>query len=989
MTPFWIVNFLEKGSIEPFFETYWKAYLQNNREANEGDKFFYITDATDTLLTKEKLQETASQRLSRDTSNEPKLIPAFKSNNDNEINVIFIGDITSEKTIKDFHNWAAYLMSQRMRGSEAAWYSISKVTFYGILMRPDSSTVDDNVVTKEIKGFLNELQTMEQMNVNYRPFQHILFLQSSENKEKHTAAEEALCIAAYHIARTNGACFEQNSNYCFHDINATGVFYEADVQKELDAFNLSQVIISDFTANAGPEFLDIKEAEKFVNDNGDFINRVTPKGISEYITSDCNCPDEVRIKRPVHPLNLLRIGKVWHEYYGKYIKGMKRELVNKIRRNLMSFEDNYRKQLSQHQIEFITENTNALQELVFQMFCDTGNRERFRHISLPQSLKVLELFEDKIRNNFSDNTGKADAFIIPEDLLKAAQKAQMNNWTSNHVLDVLTDKLQTLPLYNFARLIRVLLCGTLFGGLLNSLCGPLSWIAIPIILAIDLIVFSFRVKRIEALKDQYTGMKLIEMRTLMDNQVNLMIEKTKDEMSQYIIYLREKKLEWLQKSLSVISAPSFQFKVSDVFQPLVNVSSTKTSETKLLIPSKKTRANSIADLSGQSGSFGKYPLTSNISCAQIIDQNGQPCSISDITNNKKNTVQFLIQELMREHERVVDGTEETINFKTHDIKNRSMLLLLDVSGSMAGQPLEELRKYVMLLTSRGSIEWIAFSDNVCLTSRSNNADDLKAVNGTNYIPAINKALEWIKEGANYDDIILISDGYPFESANDIINASKHLNQPLNTVAIGDTAETILVDIALQTGGEEITIDSFENLSEKWDNEIMPRITAIDDGDYSFGDLLKRCQIVPAARALRAFALKQLDSSNITIPKLIGQYGDNNGLKEWISVTSQRNTLNIGSAKHQESVLFATAYTAGTDDMKRKLESIGATRIDVSKDEPDMIVSMLTEQPLDKIGDLQWAPTFSHDDKSANDTEMLRKMAEEHRIKAVNIYNNEL
>lgn len=986
MTPFWIVNFLEKGSVEPFFETYWKAWLQNNQDASDSDRFFYITDATDPSLTKERLQEIASQELSRDANGKQKLIPAFKKNNGNEINVIFLGDITQKNTIERLHTWAAYLMQQKMPGIGSPWYSISRVTIYAILIRPDSTTVIDSTLTKEVKGFLNELASLEQMDVNHRPFEHILFLQSPEGNDKRSAAEESMCLASYHIARTNGKCFEQSSDFRYHDANATAVFYEADVQKELDAYSLSQLMLNDFVANEGPEFLNIKEAEKFVDDCSDFTDSLTPKSISRSLVSGCKSPDAVRIKRPCHPLNIFRIGKVWREYYGQYIVDMKRQLVNKMRRNLLTFQEDYKKELALHQADFIKQSTNALQEYVFQMFCDTGSHDRFRHIGLPQSLKVLEIFERRIRDNFGDDSGKAKSFIIPDDLLQAAEKADTNHWDSGHVLDVLTDRLQSLPVYNIARLLRILVLGTMAGGLLSFL-HPLGWLAIPLVLIIDLLVFNAKVKRIEALKNQFVGIKLVEMRNLMDKHLNLLIEKTKNEMAQYINWLRENKLMWLQSSLSTLSAPSFQFRVSEVFQPLVSSSSTESEKPQLLIPARSFKAETYTESASHSGSFGNNPLTNNVPTAHIQSNTGGTCSIYDLMTGRKDTVQYLVQQLMHQHLAVAGGAEEDVDFSVHQSSTQSLLLLLDVSGSMSGQAIDELKQYVNELTAKGEVEWIAFSDDVCYTSRESSADKLHTVGGTNYIPAISRAAEWIRSGAYYDSIIIISDGMPFESIDDIIKAAQALNQPLNTISIGQAAENVLVDIAIQTGGEEVTIDTFNDLSEKWENDILPRMAAIDSGEYSFGNLLKKGLIVHAAKALHDFAIKQLAISNISLPELIYKYGNDKGLKEWLERSQQRNTLDQGATLHSENCNCSTAPNNDKDHLEQKLHSIGISQLTLSEEEPDMIASLLTEQPLDKIGDLQWAQALDAKDQSLNRPSIINQTLQQLQLKPINVYNN--
>ena len=228
---------------------------------------------------------------------------------------------------------------------------------------------------------------------------------------------------------------------------------------------------------------------------------------------------------------------------------------------------------------------------------------------------------------------------------------------------------------------------------------------------------------------------------------------------------------------------------------------------------------------------------------------------------------------------------------------------------------------------------------------------------------------------------------PFESIDDIIKAAQALNQPLNTISIGQAAENVLVDIAIQTGGEEVTIDTFNDLSEKWENDILPRMAAIDSGEYSFGNLLKKGLIVHAAKALHDFAIKQLAISNISLPELIYKYGNDKGLKEWLERSQQRNTLDQGATLHSENCNCSTAPNNDKDHLEQKLHSIGISQLTLSEEEPDMIASLLTEQPLDKIGDLQWAQALDAKDQSLNSPSIINQTLQQLQLKPINVYNN--
>lgn len=960
MTPFWIINFLEKDSCESFFNAYWNAYLQNCHGNDTPLKPFHITKGNEENLTREELNEIAFKKLTISTDFTEKLIPAFTNNQGNKINVIFIGDITQEKTIERFHTWAAYLQQQRMIDVSRPWFSISSVSMYGILLRPETIAVDDAVLTDRVKGFLNELNTLERMDENHRPFNSVLFLQVPVKKEARVSSEYAAYLTAYHIARTDGQCLK-NYDKQYFDTAATAVFFESEVQKEIDAFNLSTIMLHDLVTSDDKEFYDINEAQQFVEDNQQYVDTLKPTKMISYFVSGCPIlPKSFVPQLPGKFLSILNNGNGWKKYYDE----LKNNIISILHKNLSNFDKDFCEKLYCHQKDFITDRSHALQDLVFQMFCDTGSQFRFKHISLKQSLKILELFKNRITDAFKDKVAPIHTLELPDDLKMAYVKAKKAGLSPEEVLKRLNEQIDHLPIYS------------------NSS---------PFFCSIRMLFSYFKVKRIESLKNQYVGMRLQKLYEHLNEQLQHCVEKTQQEMRQYMKWLRDEKLIWLQNNLSVMAVPGFQFQKNKVFQPLINTSFTS---------SKSLIASKLIDISKEnilfeSGTFGDYPLTKNVPTAQVYSvDKGSLINISDLIDYNKPTVQSLVQNLMRHNEVVIDGKEQEVDFQKHESSNsnRRMLLLLDVSGSMFGE-MNNLIEYVKNLENVGEIEWIAFDDKVVATSHDSDIETLSSGGGTCYIPAINKAVEWVKSD-DYDDIILLSDGGPFETIEKIVSSAIKLNQPLNTIAVGKgAAENVLVEIAFKTGGEEITVDSFEDITQEevWNNEILPRLAIFNKGNYSFGELMKHTQVTACAKALKKYVLKCLETRALTMPEVFVNYTNEPGFEEWLSITAQRNTLAPAIDSINDKYCFATAKAPKMDEMKKSLQKHCKTtrmEFEVCNDEPEMIVSLMSVRPLMHISDLQWASSMEHGNKSINNANYIKEFLQQGDV-CVNVYDEEI
>ena len=136
----------------------------------------------------------------------------------------------------------------------------------------------------------------------------------------------------------------------------------------------------------------------------------------------------------------------------------------------------------------------------------------------------------------------------------------------------------------------------------------------------------------------------------------------------------------------------------------------------------------------------------------------------------------LIKELLNSQATIYSSVEKEIKFGRQAMPN-TKLLILDISGSMAGSALAELKKVVSELSVNNNIKWIAFNDKVVCTSEDDtDLMSLQAEGGTCYIPALEKAKEFTND-YYIDQIILISDGAPFEKTDLILKKPMSLINP--------------------------------------------------------------------------------------------------------------------------------------------------------------------------------------------------------------------
>ena len=177
------------------------------------------------------------------------------------------------------------------------------------------------------------------------------------------------------------------------------------------------------------------------------------------------------------------------------------------------------------------------------------------------------------------------------------------------------------------------------------------------------------------------------------------------------------------------------------------------------------------------------------------------------------------QILIRENEKVaVKPRQLPVDF----------MLLLDVSGSMDGTPMQEAKKACLALVNEiidlsvHRLGLIPFESNAHLAyAPGNNRDELRnkinaisAYGGTNMVPALREAEKALKNSTDSKVIIMVSDGDPFDPEETLVKARVLEKQGIKIVAIGvgnHIKKKFLHDLA--GNGLYYTIKNMSNLEE--------------------------------------------------------------------------------------------------------------------------------------------------------------------------------
>lgn len=955
-TPLWIIDFNQDSRSQEFLDRWWKAYGQNADKAPLPDDLWYYVTQAEGKSFDEVMDDAGHLTLIRD-GRDP-LIPAFKNKPvPSTLNVVFLGDVTDEKlTIPYFHFWAAKLRLALLK-EESQWTTVTRVHFYGMLWRPNTAAVAPGVSAKT-RGFLHELNMLMKQDVNHAPFRSVAFVESPDRPADKAAALEKMNLAVLHLSAEDYLGDEEHHR--FVDLSATGVFYEASVHAEQGEFLLSNALMDKIANSRESEFFNASAAKSFVDGSSDFLDTFASDTIAGELTDDCPSPGEKTyaydIVPGISPWSS-KLKKVWSEYYCDFIPNYKKNLVNRVKRSLQTFSRDYREKLYANQKEAVTKVAEGLQKQVFRIFVDGSASD---YVSLAQAEEILSQYKRKIQDVAAEvGDVRITPFAIPSELKNAAKQARAENRTPQEAMAVLEDKISRHPVAVFALLARAIVLGFLLGFLSWSFLPVLAGQTVALIvtavlgilpLCVSLLQFRAMRIRIEALKQQYVGIMLLRCEEELRSDIMQCLQVTYQELLQYCDWLKTNKLNFLKDHLSVLSPSEFSFIESIVLQPLVKAGNSNANEDNVvLIPPVALDAFDDIQLSG---SFGREPLLDFDASSPMhqISIDGVSQDVKAVVKNNK-YLSKLVKQLMDARTKVKRSIEREATFLSRDVQGKT-LLLLDVSGSMSGQPIEDLKKAVHSLEESYMVEWIAFDDKIVASSfEDNEIDQLHSGGGTNFIPPLTMAVEKVRE-AIYDDIILISDGSPFESTEDILEVAYQLQQPLNTISIGDGGASVMKELSDKTNGVQIVVNEVKEIIH-WEGKMQAIVQLGENGEFSFGDLIAKCHIPGCARAIHNFASSRILSEAATLSSLITKF-PGKGLYEWSQFTRH------GAVLSQTADVLDEQYLLGVDKdavENRSFASAVEKHIDnpvlVPLEGPLMLASLLSVRGV-ALRDLLWA-----------------------------------
>ena len=1012
MKPTWIINFSRKEPFGSFFDTYWQASVYNDREQQltDSDKWFYCYDAAADSVSYEQLYQTARQLTADLSDSQPRLIANLAGKD--ELCVLALGDVTDEATIKRMHIWMAQL---RQAHNKSEWTNLKQLRFYALLWTPQTANIEPGLSSAS-RGFLNELATLENLDINNRPFHKVVFFESSVKENDRKNARQSMEMAALSIALGHNL-FVGNmgvNDPVWLNGGAAGTFYEAQVQSQQEAYTLSNLLLDKFCNKSDGAFVDDTEVMNYVDKVcAPRLERISPDNILGRMTANCPALTRDRFESKDFSTSSswgFNYNQIWELFILGEIGGFKARLVNDLGWELDFYETDYLRKVAVNQFEYINGEKNKLEQMVFDIY---DKDTRMHHVSIAQGMKVLDRLRTRIKQMSSQAESAAlqDFHLTPkqQDAYKQAKRDHPGRNTAQQVMEVLEAKLKTLPAFNLSMFVRSLVLGALLGyigytyvrlgDVASDLVDGYGWLpyvaaalgfTLPIL--ISLCAFFLQAKRINALKDQFVACRLAEMKEHFQDYVTEQVKRTYEEFIIYLNWLEKSKLEYLSRMLSAIRPADFTFTECDCFKPLLNYGISMRSEDfsteKPLIPVvHRDGVTKEDDKQVVSGKFIKNPLLSS-SPANKVNVRGDSWSLFELMNPScDQECQNLCFDLMDEQVTIAEGREHTISFEGPKI-GESRLLLLDFSYSMEGEAIEDLKDAVRQLSSVSAVEWIAFNDKVIGKSfgaESVSIDDLKPDGGTNFIPAINAAVEFLS--ANFaGQVVLVSDGSPFEKVKDILDACAELNQPLHTIYIGKTESSIMKQLAEQTGGEQITVSSAKELKENT-IQLFQHDLMSEGGNFTFSQMLRKCRIDGCAVALYNYTKRLTSSTHNHMADLITDYGYAPGIAEWTQVSQPSCHLRQSASAPTSETIVQLAQGSGRDsadklDLKLNEWNTGNCRVTIADTSIDMTAVMFSHQYVE-LQDFMWA-CFTPSDTTINDMSALNAVMQQ-GYPVINIY----
>ena len=1052
MNALWIIDLTEsQNAIKAFYDSYWAAFLDNLKDPNypDGKKepWFYVATPDDLGLTISENDDTQtiSDKISNAVKKGESLIDPLNGlirydfTSQNELNrtiVIVIGDIGTESTRRFFLPLATSLKVNTQQPQH--WNITPNTYFYGMLYRREEVSHGSNLQDNE-KAFLNQLHNMQK---GWKTFDHVLFFEKPQSQRDE--AIKSMALASLHLSFEDShddRVLKKYSNWTpiptYLNAGVSGIYFEREVHNEREAFITGHTLLDAFVNSKESEFYDQDAAKERAENIPVFKNKeLDEKNLYRKLSAQMPTLDtsDFEVEMPVKP-GSMRIRQVWPRYFDRengYIANVKAQLVNKVKLTLAIYEHEYLERLANNQLEWIKGQSKAVEDGIFGVFDD---EHPDKHCSMHQAIEVAKQAEGLAAKQTKDVenirlTGDDGLPIkpipIPERYQKAYKTAKQNGENdTNKPLNELDRMLRRHPVFMFSMFSRALLMGIIMAALLMFVNPILA--AVLFLLPFGIYFWKYRryMNDLKSLQDRYIAISLESLNTKLLKQYRNAIHKSQSDICEYCKWNWESRLEMLRNNLGVLIPKKFHFEPFADFQPLLTDNlKIETKENIRKVVKIKTKENIRKDVkkddiptddpSITSGKFNNIPLLQSTPNFDVRLSWTNNCkSVTELDNSDK---QRLIYELMKQTADVPKRLEENLDPARMVMQTAgSITLMLDVSGSMCGEPLKDLKEAVKTLKENfgDNVRWVAFATEAKLDTEVNNSIDqaeLECGGGTDYVPAFERLLKARDNGEiDLSKLVIISDGCPGD-----VNQSKkkvlELGCVVDVIYIGSGDQDFLQELAESTGGTMQQVNDIQDakIETVVQDGIATGFRLGQSGNFPFGDLLRKSALKECMKALHIYTKDIMVTSSTSIETMVTDNGSNAGLINWMDKNAKTCTMNQGAVQNSTDILLKSSGIEQTR-MCTKLHGIynffSADPADVSKyklitpiqrigdntytpNSPDILLTQLHIQPLKGISDLAWTIDANNDKQLENESrfDQLYRLYFGTQFIFTNIYN---
>ena len=1016
MRPLWIIDLTaDPTKSKSFFDCFWSAN-QIAQDKPDLKPWFHFTCYADLGLPSikdskssdditnsfDKIIENTAKILLVDVSGKPKLITYPYEDNviPDVLDIVFLGDLECEYTTAYFHTLSAYL-----RKNDKKWKGANRdCRYFGMLWMPNNINVDGNF-KEEHKVFFHQLYNLTKSgDINNRPFDSVFVFQSNINEKKDFY--QNMSLAALHLSASKGD-LQSGSNGkslktedvfrdtrlddlgVFVSAGCAGLFFEHSVQTQQEAFVLGHSILDTFINSESKVFLDEDAAKKYTNELPDFTSGLfETNSVAEALKNDVVQPKKLDFFKdaPSHN-NLFQLKNIWTDYYNRFLVNLKRDVVNGVKAELLFAFENMKEKVAENQFEWLRTRIKYLEDGIFNVI----QHERPQ----PQcSLNQIEAVAfqckeriDQIRiayNNGSKNS--TDIFFLDDNLKKSLKTAKdiykkTNNRNNDSkeiedgkILKDLETQISGHPVMYLAMMARTILIAVcmfflfypvikFFGGGETPLINLKFLADNPTVAAllgsfIPFMVFFWKSRqyfnKLKSLVDQYQAVYIhninLQAISFLEKAVDQSYENAINYCTEFII---EKRInEQLRQGLSVLVPQRFSFNETPYFQPLLISNIEIQEDIKLYAPGKQkldeTNGHKNDGQLMRSGTFDKVPILKSMPDLMVNLKRGK-VKITALSEDDK---QELLHELMRESVDITSGIQEELD-PAKMTQHCPIALLLDVSGSMSGQPISDLKKAVEDLKQQNSnLRWVAFSSNADLD------EDVSyiipdASGGTNLSAGIDKVIESQKAGKLvFDKLVLVSDGEPSDPQG-CLNKAKLLGRPVDVIFIGNqgsAGEDFMKRMASETGGVQQTIGNASQLKVVVEAQMNISYKVVDgQKGVTFDKLVKMGHIEACALALKHFTERKMVVSEFGIERMLMDQHDKKGMDSFFQKAVPSGSVkNYASLELTLTLLKSSDVVSGKsqEELRDKISNNGYTINQLNKypNQPDLLLSLLRIRP---------------------------------------------